>query len=330
MRLTELVETMPDGRLRCGVCQWRCALAPGETGRCLVRARGAEGIEVLNDGLVSAAIVGLVEEHRLWHFFPGTPVLALGSWGYAFPADQQRGQYARVPDEEGRRRQLDPERVATVALDRLCRGVVWTYSDPSVSVEYVLDLLRTSRASSRYTALVTPGYMTLEALGQLGHYLDGMSLELRAFEDGAYRRLSGAEQWRGILDVAAQARERWGIHVEVTTRLHPGVNDAPEQLAALAGWMAASLGAHTPWHVLPGDAGAAAAAAVVRARRAGHEAGLHFIYGPEPGQPTACSACGAPVIDRAGGSAKAVGLEGGACAACGTDLNIRTSIFKRR
>jgi pyruvate formate lyase activating enzyme len=330
MRLTELTEPAADGRLRCDVCQWRCALSLGETGRCLVRTRTADGIAVLHDGLVSAAHVGAVEEHRLWHFFPGTPVLSVGSFGYAFPADQQRGQHARIPEEENRRRRLDPERVAAVALDKLCRGVVWAYSDPSVSVEYVLDLLRTCRAASRYTALLTSGYATVAALDALGHYLDGINLELRAFEDGAYRRLAGVEEWRSVLQFAARARERWGVHIEVTTRLHPAVNDTPEQIGALVAWVRDTLGAHTPWHVLPGDAGAAAAASVARARRAGHEAGLRFIYGPEGGQPTICPACSATMIDRTGGVIRSTGLDGGRCANCGADMHIRTSIFKRR
>lgn len=329
MRLTELAEPAPDGRLRCGVCQWRCALGPGETGRCLVRSREGDAIVAHNDALVSAAGVGPVEEHRLWHCFPGSPVLSIGSWGYAFPTDQQRGQYARVPDEEGRRRQLEPEKVAGVALDRLCRGVVWAFSDPSVAHEYLLDLLATCRASSRYTAIVTSGYATLAALDQIGHYLDAMSLELRAFDDAAYRRLTGADEWRAILDVAAHARARWGIHIEITTRMHPGVNDTPDQIAALAGWIRDALGPHTAWHVLPGDAGAEASAAVARARRAGHEAGLHFVYGPEPGQPTTCHACGATLIER-GGTARVVALEGSACGVCGAETSIRTSIFKRR
>jgi pyruvate formate lyase activating enzyme len=330
MRLTELVAPLTDGRLRCDVCQWQCALAAGETGRCLVRVHTSEGIAALSDALASAANVGPVEDHRLWHFFPGTPVLSVGGWGYALPADQQHGQYARVPEEEARRRRLEPEKVASVALERLCRGIVWAYSDPSVTHEYVLDLLRAGRASSRYTAIVTTGYATPAALDQLGHYLDGISLELRAFDDGAYRRIGGVERWRGILDYAVQAQRQWGVHVEVTTRLHPGVNDAPDVLAAMAGWIRAELGQHTPWHLLPGDAGAEAAAAVARARRAGHEAGMHFVYGPEPGQPTLCPACGVTLIDRASGVTRPSGLDGSQCAACGADSGMRISIFKRR
>src|SRR5690242_16450602 len=150
MRLTELVEPIADGRHRCDVCQWRCALGLGEPGRCMVRVGGQAGIAVLNDGLISAAQVGPIEDHRLWHLLPGTQVLAIGGWGYAFPADQQRGQYANIPEDPGKRRRLDPDRAASFALEKLCRGVVWSYSDPSVSQEYVKDLLQLSRASSRY------------------------------------------------------------------------------------------------------------------------------------------------------------------------------------
>jgi len=329
MRLTDLVEPAADGRCRCDVCQWRCTLAPGERGRCLVRAGSDAGIAVLNDGLISAAQVGPIEDHRLWHLLPGSQVLSLGGWGYAFPEDQQRGLYASIPDDESKRRHLEPDRAANFALEKLCRGVVWAYSDPSVAHEYVKELLQFCRASSRYTALVSSGYLTTTALDQLGPYLDSISLELRAFDDATYIRLTGVEQWRGILDVAERAHKHWSCHIEVTTRLHPNVNDMPEQVQALAGWIREALGPNTPWHVLPGDAGAAAAATVARARRLAHEAGLHFVYGPEPNQNTNCPACGSIVIERGPGGGRVVLLEGGHCASCGTELGIRTSIFKR-
>ncbi len=329
MRYTELIEALDNGRLRCNVCQWHCELAPGQAGRCQVRVRDDHGIAVHNDGLISAAMVGPVEDHRLWHFFPGTSALVIGGWGYAFPEDQQRGQYGVIPAEPEKQRRLDPERAATFALERLCRGIVWSYSDPTVSHEYVLDLLRTARASSRYTALVATGFVTIEALDQIGHYLDGLCLDLRAFDDAAYRRLAGLEHWRGVLEIATHARHRWGCHVEVVTRLHPGVNDATGHVSELAHWIHAALGPFVPWHVLPGDAGAAATAAVARARRLGAEAGLHFVYGPEPGQATTCPSCAAVVIERGATGARLSGVVDGRCNQCDTDLHLRTSIFKR-
>lgn len=328
-RQTMLIETLDNGRSRCGICQWRCELTPGQTGHCLVREATAEGLTPLNRGLASAATVSTIEEHRLWHMLPGSSVLAIGGWGYAFPVDQQHGQYARIPEDDARRRNLEPDRIAGVALDRLCRGVVWTYSEPAVAHEYVTDLLHTCRANSRYTVLITTGFMTIAALDDFGHYLDGLNIEIRAFDDAAYRRLAGIDQWRGILEVAAHARNRWHCHIEITTRVHPGVNDTPEQLQGLASWIGETLGPQTAWHVLPGDAGAAAAASIVKVRKVAREVGLHYVYGPDPNQSTFCAACGATLIERKGSSARIVGLSGHRCATCDSETGIRTSIFKQ-
>lgn len=327
--LTQLVEKLEDGRYRCHVCQWQCVLGVGEQGRCLVREGHPDGIAILNHAIVSAAQVALIEDYRLWHFFPDSSVLALGGWGYAFPTDQQHGQYARIPDDPQKQRQLEPERVALVALERLCRGVIWSYSDPAVSHEYVSDVLRTCKGNSRYTALASSGYFSLEALDSFGRYLDGMNIEIRAFDDTTYKLLAGVESWRGILEMIEHARTRWQCHIEITTRLHPGVNDTVEQLNGLTRWIVETLGPKTPWHVLPGDAGAAAAAAVQRARKLAREAGLVYVYGSDTTQSTECPNCSAVVIDRSGSRAKIVGMQDGACSACGEALGMRTSIFRR-
>lgn len=330
MHIAQLVTPTNDGAFRCDACQWRCTLHADEPGRCLVRVGSAAGIELTHYGMISAAAVGPIEEQRLWHFFPTSKVLAIGGWGYAFPADQQRGVYATVPTDERKRRRLDAERAANFALEQLCRGVVWAFGEPAVSYEYVLDLLRLSRAASRYTALVTTGYLTPEALEAIGPYLDGINLDLRGFSDTAYQRLGGAPQWRGILEVMTVARQHWHCHVEVTTRVHRGVNDDPDELRAMVGWIRATLGDQTPWHVLPGDAGSETAAAVMRARRIGHETGLHFVYGAEPNQATRCPACQTVLITRDQGVTRIVGLNNNLCDKCSSPVYMRTSIFKPR
>lgn len=328
--IAELAAPSADGAVQCLACAWRCVLRPGEAGRCMVRAATDEGLALLNHGLISGAAIGPIEDHRLWHFFPDSLALSIGGWGYAFPADQQRGQYARIPEDPAKQRRLDPDRAANFALERLCRGVIWAYGEPAVNFEYVLALLQLSRAASRYTALITTGYLTPEALDQLGLYLDGLSLDLRGFSDASYARLGGVPDWRSILAVAEQARTRWGCHIEVTTRVHHGVNDDPEELRALVSWIRESLGEHTPWHVLPGDAGSETAASAVRARRIGHEGGLQFVYGAEPNQVTRCPSCQATLITRTNGVARLVGLNGTVCATCGHDPKMHLSIFKQR
>jgi pyruvate formate lyase activating enzyme len=328
--LADLCAPGDDGATICLACQWRCALRPGELGRCQVRVGAAEGIALLNHGLISGATIGPIEDHRLWHFLPDSLALAIGGWGYATVADQGRAPYGLIPEDPAKQRRLPADRAATFALERLCRGVVWAFGEPAVNHEYVRGLLQLSRASSRYTALVTTGALTMEALDQLGHYLDAVSLDLRGFADASYARLAGVPAWREMLAVAERARTHWHCHMEVTTRIHHGVNDDPEELRALVGWVKEALGEQTPWHVLPGDAGSETAAATTRARRIGHEAGLQYVYGAEPNQQTRCPACHHTVVTRTNGVARLVGLNGSNCDNCGHDTKIQLSIFKQR
>lgn len=328
--LADLTAAGEDGATVCLACQWRCALRSGETGRCQVRVGVEGGVALLNHGLISGASIGPVEDHRLWHFLPDSLALAIGGWGYATVADQGRAPYGLIPDDPAKRRKLDADRAANFALERLCRGVVWAFGEPAVNHEYVRALLQLSRASSRYTALLTTGAMTTEALDQLGPYLDAVSLDLRGFSEGSYARLGGIPDWQGVLAIAERARTRWRCHLEVTTRIHHGVNDESEELRALIAWVKDTLGEHTPWHVLPGDAGSETAASTTKARRLGHEGGLLYIYGSEPNQPTRCPTCHHTLVTRTNGVARLVGLNGASCASCGLDTKIQLSIFKQR
>jgi pyruvate formate lyase activating enzyme len=326
----ELVEELASHTRRCLVCPWQCELAPTEVGRCRMRVGTAAGIEILNYGMISAAAIGPIEDHRLWHFFPDSLALSIGGWGYTFATDQQRGAYADFPEDPNKRRRLDPDRAANFALERLCRGVIWAYGDPAASYEYLLSLLQLSRAASRYTALIGTGHLTENALDELGPYLDGFGFELRGFSDGSYERLSGVADWTRMLAIAERAKHRWNCHIEVTTRIHHGVNDDPTEIAALVNWISETLGPQTPWHVLPGDAGSETAAAVVRARRIGLESNLAFVYGPEPNQPTRCPDCQQTLITRNEGITRMVGLNGSVCTDCGYNTRIHRSIFKQR
>ncbi len=328
--LADLVTPTAGGATQCLACQWGCVLRPGETGRCLVRTGVPGGLALLNYGLVSGASIGPVEDLRLWHFFPESRVMAVGGWGYAAVAEQEGGVYGAIPTDPARLRRLDADRVANVALERLCRGVVWAFGEPAVSHEYVRSLVRLSRAASRYTAMATSGALSLAALDELGHYLDGLRFELYGFSAASYAHLAGLPDWQATLAMVEHARQRWGCHIEVVTHIHPGLNDTPDELRAMGNWIGTALGPQTPWHILPADEQPATLAAADRAHAFGQTLGLAYVYGHAPDQPTCCNACGAILITRTNGNARVVGLKDEACANCGQAINVRRSIFKKR
>ena len=340
-----------DNRLRCDVCLWRCHVSPGHLGRCKVRLNRGGVLYTLTYGQVAAVHVDPVEKKPLFHFYPTSRVFSLGSWGcnyrcvqcqnweiaYAEPAVDlsDRSPEWRIAGYGAVRGQfLPPEEAVAIAQRQGCAGICWTYNEPTVWFEYTLDCARLAKERGLYTAYVTNGYLTPEALDIIGPYLDAFRVDFKGFSDALYRRLAKIPKWRQLLEVTQRAKERWGMHVEVVTNLIPTLID-DAQLVAIAEWIGAHLGPETPWHVtafhpdaMLRDVAATTPAALVRARDAGMAAGLHFVYTGNVvgtgGENTFCPRCGTQAIERIGYHTRLVAVAaGGRCARCGADLNIR-------
>ncbi len=330
-----LHERLPGGRVRCHVCQWRCAINPGRVGVCRVRENRDGVLHSLNYGAASSVAADPIEKKPLFHFYPGTSVLSIGGWGCNFHCrDCQNWQIActDVPDNS---QYLPPEEQVRLAVHHGCQGVAWTYNEPAMWFEYTLDSAKLAHENGLYTAYVTNGFMTPEALDMIGPWLDAWRVDLKGFSDELYRKLAQISNWRGILDVAVRAKRRWDMHVEVVTNVIPGWNDDEEQLRGIADWIAAELGDLTPWHVtrffpmhqLQGVA-PTPASTIERAIGIGHAAGLKFVYAGNlrgEDESTVCYSCHRTNVRRVGFQAEVRALRGSACAHCGADLNFRTA-----
>lgn len=333
-----LYERLPGGRVRCGTCQWRCTIAPGQVGVCKMR-RNIEGrLYSLSYAVTSSIAADPIEKKPLFHFFPGSLCFSVGGWGCNFHCIHcQNWQISCVdlPDAVGARR-VSPEEAVSLALREGCQGISWTYNEPSVFFEYTVDSARIAKEKGLYTVYVTNGYLSPEALDVIGPYLDAWRVDVKGFTDTLYQRLAKVKSWRGILDVARRAKEKWDMHVEVVTNIIPTMNDDPEQLTALARWIRDDMGELTPWHVTRfypqyqlSNLPPTPVSTLEQAVEIGHQAGLRFVYtGNVPGHPsenTVCYNCGNTVIERAGYRTKIIKLDGPRCGFCGADVNIRTS-----
>lgn len=331
-----LYEALPDSRVRCHVCQWRCVIGPDQLGVCRVRQNREGRLFLLNYALVSSAAVDPIEKKPLFHFFPGSEVFSLGGWGCNFHCqDCQNWEIACTDVPANATQVVTPEAAVEIARQHGSAGIAWTYNEPVIWLEYTLDTARLAREHGLYTVYVTNGYSTPEALDAIGPYLDAWRVDIKGFSDAFYRNLAKVIGWRGILDVAKRAKEKWGMHVEAVTNVIPTMNDDDEQLQGIAGWISSQLGELTPWHVtrfypqhniahLPPTP----VETLERAIAIGRRAGLRFIYaGNIPGhgsESTACYSCGKLVVKRQGYRTQVVGLAGSKCRFCGADLNFRT------
>lgn len=333
-----LYQKLPNSRVRCQICEWRCTINPGKLGVCRMRRNDAGTLNALNYASVSSAAVDPIEKKPLFHFFPGSRVFSLGTWGCNFHCVHcQNWEISCVeePEESGRVSQrLSPESAMELTRRNGCAGVAWTYNEPTIWFEYTLDSAKLARRTGLYTVYVTNGYITPEALDLIGPYLDAWRVDVKGFSDALYRDLATIPHWRDILDMAERARKKWGLHVEVITNVIPTMNDDDAQLKGIADWIAGELGELTPWHVTRFhpqhnllDKPSTPVTTLERALEIGKKAGLRFVYvGNVPGhdgENTTCYNCGRLIISRQGYSTRVTGLNGSKCKFCGADLNMR-------
>ena len=292
---------------------------------------------VLNYGLVSSSHADPIEKKPLYHFFPGTTVFSLGTWGCNFHCLHcQNWEIACCEPWAGKRDApyLAPEDAIELTLRQHCQGIAWTYNEPTIWFEYTYDCARLAKAKGLYTVYVTNGYITAEALNLIGPYLDAFRVDIKGFSDDLYRRLAKITRWREVLSRTIQAKEKWRMHVEVVTNIIPTFNDDEEQLSALASWIRENLGELTPWHItrfFPSyqlrDLPPTPVSSLERAWEIGKQAGLAFVYvGNLPGnerENTTCYACGQLLIQRLGYRTDIRGLTDSRCPKCGAEANIR-------
>jgi pyruvate formate lyase activating enzyme len=344
MHQAMLYEKLPGSRVRCGICQWCCKIAPGNFGVCRVYQNREGTLYNLNYAKASSIAVDPIEKKPLFHFFPTSLAFSIGGWGCNFHCqDCQNWEISCPVDNEPwtGSQEAPPETAVALAISHHCQGIAWTYNEPSIWFEYTLDSAKLAKENNLYTVYVTNGYLTPEALDAIGPYLDAWRVDIKGFSDALYQKLAKIHHWRGILEVARRAKDKWNMHVEVVTNVIPTMNDDDEQLSGIANWIRETLGELTPWHVTRfyphhhmADLPPTPVATLEHAYDIGKKAGLKFVYaGNVPGhssESTVCYSCGNTIVQRYGYQTEVVGLEDSKCRFCGAELNFRTNAPKER
>ena len=331
-----LYEKLTDGRVHCNTCRWRCNIGIDKTGVCRMYHNKDGKLHNLNYAQISSVAVDPIEKKPLFHFFPGSTVFSLGGWGCNFHCQDCQNWKISCVDLPQKSQQIQPMEAVMLAKEYNCRGIAWTYNEPTIWFEYTLDSTKLAKENGLYTVYVTNGYMTTEALDAISPYLDAYRVDIKGFNDQTYKKLTKISHWEGILDNARRAKVRWDMHVEIVTNIVPGINDDDVQLEGIARWIKEELGELTPWHVTrfyPNykmmNIQLTPVETLEHAMDIGKKAGLKFVYaGNIPGhssENTVCHVCGEIIIQRYGYQTKILGLKSSRCAYCGADLNIKTN-----
>ena len=318
----------PDGRVVCQLCPHNCRIESGKYGGCGARFNDGGRLMALSYGRITSAAVDPVEKKPLYHFHPGESIFSIGSFGCSLHCVfcQNYGiSQGRPPSQFA-----SPEEVAETAVRHGSFAVAYTYNEPLIWMEYLIDAATAARARGLKNVLVTNGFVNPEPLAALLPLVDAANVDLKSMDDSFYKRLCGA-RLKPVLDACA-AMKRAGVHVEVTNLVVTGENDSERNFVELRDWVVAELGVDTPVHLsayYPAYRFSApptplstleTAYEVMRGK-------LHYVYlgnvrRGRKGHDTVCRDCGALLVERSGYSTRVVGLDGdGRCAACGADNN---------
>lgn len=225
--------------MHCLLCPQDCHIPDGRLGLCRVRLNESGRLYTLNYGRVSSLGLDPIEKKPLFRFHPGSYILSLGTLGCNLACGFCQNWHisqADAPTEA-----LSPEEAAELAArphhGLMSIGLAYTYSEPSVWAEYILDTAPLARAKGLKNVLVTNGYIREEPLKDLLPWVDAANVDLKSFRGDFYRRHC-AGRLEPVLETISRLHGA-GVHVEVTTLLIPGENDGEAELRELVDWLAA-------------------------------------------------------------------------------------------
>ncbi|MBU0686477.1 MAG: AmmeMemoRadiSam system radical SAM enzyme [Candidatus Margulisbacteria bacterium] len=341
-------DKLKDGSVKCRLCPWNCVIDDGRAGYCGVRQNVDGTLYSVIYGKATSVAADPIEKKPLYNFRPGTRVLSLGTYGcnmrcghcqnwqisHVIPVkDFTSGKTFKVV-EPPRSEEIPPEKLVTLAIENDCAGIAWTYNEPTIWFEYAYDGAKLAKQNDLYTVFVTNGYINLEPLAAIAPYLDAYRVDIKAFNDDAYKLLCKVRSMQPVLDAAKAAKHKHNMHVEVVTLIIPTLNDDDKQLTGIANFIKNELGADVPWHVtrfVPylefKNYEVTPVETLERAVEIGYKAGLKYVYignvAGHPAEHTYCPKCKKGLIERHGFSIGAFNIdEANQCIFCGEKIDI--------
>ncbi len=235
-------------KIACRLCPHHCKLDEAEIGFCRARINRSKVIEDLNYGVVTAIALDPIEKKPLRHFYPGSKILSVGSFGCNLRCSFcQNYEISMAGLGEAHGRKMSPQGLVANALRLVGEGnigLAYTYNEPLVGYEFVRDCTQETRKNGLKNVVVTNGYFCKEILREILPDIDAVNIDLKAFNETFYKKISGdLETVKKTIKLASQT-----THVEVTTLIVPGENDSDDEIRALSQWLA-SVGRGIPLHL---------------------------------------------------------------------------------
>jgi pyruvate formate lyase activating enzyme len=322
-------QSTDTGKVLCTLCPRYCKIGPGQSGFCYIRQNIDGTLVTTGYGHPTGFAVDPIEKKPLNHFLPGTGILSFGTAGCNLGCKFcQNWSISKAKLDDLNALSVSPAEVVALARRHHTPSIAFTYNDPVIFGEYVIDISRLAREAGIKSVMVTNGYIDKEARKEVYAHVDAANVDLKAFTEQFYHKLTFAHL-EDVLDTLRWLKHDTAVWFEITTLLIPGQNDSSEEISRMCEWILANLGEDVPLHFSAfhpdfkmRDIPPTPAATLKNARKIALSAGIKFCYLgnvlDREGQTTFCPQCKKPLIERDWHSVVKNNLKNGKCGFCGT------------
>jgi pyruvate formate lyase activating enzyme len=323
-------QKLENKKIKCKLCPRECTIGDKETGYCGVRENHGGIYYTLVHSRVCAAHIDPIEKKPFFHYLPGTLAFSIATAGCNVNCKFcQNWDISQVRPEQVPAQYAPPKLVADIAKQRGCPTIAYTYSEPVVFSEYVMDVADAAHEAGVRSVVVTNGYIQEEALKTAYGKMDAVKIDLKAFSESYYKDVVAGEL-KPVLDTLVTLR-KMGKWTEIVYLVVPTLNDSDVEFRGLARWVKTNLGNDVPLHFtqfhpeyLLKNLPITPVPTLDRAKAIADAEGLHYVYiGNVPGHPaenTYCPRCRRIVVERVGLMAKQMLISKGKCPFCGQPI----------
>ncbi|HJZ65249.1 MAG TPA: AmmeMemoRadiSam system radical SAM enzyme [Candidatus Acidoferrum sp.] len=321
-------EPEAGNRVHCFLCPRHCHIHEGQSGFCFIRVNRGGKLYSLGYGSPAALQIDPIEKKPLNHFLPGTRVFSMGTAGcnmgcfFCQNWDISKSRHDQVHSQN-----ISPEEVPLLAQKYNCPSLAFTYNEPTIWGEYVVDICREAKKHKLKTVMVTNGYIAREAFHDIYDHIDAANVDLKAFTENFYGRIT-LTHLQPVLDTLRWLKKETNVWFEITNLMIPTLNDDPGETRKLADWILENLGPDVPLHFTAFhpdfkllDKPRTPPETLHRARAIALEAGLHYVYEGNiysDGANTNCPSCKTTLIERSWHTIEGNSMHAnGACPKCG-------------
>jgi pyruvate formate lyase activating enzyme len=316
--------------IQCELCPRECKVGDKERGYCGCRENQGGTYYTLVHSYPCSAHVDPIEKKPLFHFLPGTLAFSIATAGCNLNCKFcQNWEISQVRPEQVRTYHLPPEDIAAYAQESGSRSIAYTYSEPIVFYEYMVDCARAGRGEGIKSVVITAGYIKHDPWLKLIDEVDAIKVDFKAFTEDFYRDVCQGKL-KPVMDALVDLA-RSNIWYELVYLVVPTLNDDPNDIRRMSKWMVRELGRDVPIHFtrfhpmyLLKNLPPTPVSTLEKAREIAMEEGMNFVYvGNVPGNPgenTYCPACKKIVIERVGYRIIQMNLKDGVCTHCGKSV----------